>query len=127
MYCCLLVAFLCAQLVAMFRRWGQYVGLVAADDWSDGSTLAADIKAYLARPLVRKIVLTSLLVECAALGGWLWVDHRVHAYELIDQGIGIVTGNPVAYVTLCDSDGKVTRIRWDEDSIAVLNSGQTAS
>ena len=93
MACCLIVAFLFAQFVEMLRRWGMYWGVVAVPDGAVVETVYTRIAAWFALPEVRRAIAVLIVIECGAIGSWVYYGHGAHLAGIARQG--------VSYAQLC--------------------------
>lgn len=106
MACCVLAAFLVAQLVALLRRWGIFWGVVRPQADEDGSRTALRwLRARVARPRVRRALAIAVAFEIGAAGTWLYAAHGSHLYRLADEGVSRLRGERVIYVGYCTPDG----------------------
>ena len=59
-------------------------------------------------------------VEAIAVGGWAYVVHGTHLYQLGDEAVGRLTGHPVVYAPACNPQqrGGFVRLVLDRDARA---------
>ncbi len=119
MACCIIAAFILAQIMATVRRWGVFWGLVKPVEGEDADTIYRRIWLWLARPTVRKVVMALMLVEISAFGSWLYLAHGTHLYQLADQTMGTMRGQTIVYAGVCDRAGqdRMTRIVFEDGHV----------
>ena len=109
------------------RGWGWARSGDEALDFSDADegeeaaeTLLGRLRAWLARPRVRAAVFALAAVEAIAVGGWAYVVHGTHLYQLGDEAVGRLTGHPVVYAPACNPQqrGGFVRLVLDRDARA---------
>lgn len=88
MACCIIAAFIIAQIMAMFRRWAMFWGFVPVPADEPSETIFTIMRRWFSRPAVRGAFVALLLVESAVLGTWLYRDHRHHIMEIAGFGSG---------------------------------------
>jgi hypothetical protein len=101
MSCCILAAFLLAQCAATLRRWGRFLGLVAPAPDAPNDTLYARVRAYAARPAVRRLVIVAVLVEAGVVTSWLALEHRDHVNEFAARTLAVLRGEPAPGTVIC--------------------------
>lgn len=111
MACCILAAFILAQIMAMVRRWGIFWGVVKPVEGEDADNVYQRIKAWFALPKVRAAVFAIAAIEFAAFGSWVYLEHGEHLYRLGDQAAARMRGDRVVYAGVCAPDGKDRMIR----------------
>lgn len=111
MACCILAAFILAQIMATVRRWGIFWGVVKPVEGEDADNVHRRIKAWFALPKVRAAVFAIAAIEFAAFGSWVYLEHGQHLYQLGDQTAARMRGERVIYAGVCASDGKDRMIR----------------
>lgn len=111
MACCVIAAFLLAQIVAMVRRWGIFWGVVRPVDGEDATTALSVTLAWLRRPQVKRAVFALGAVELALFSGWVYTAHGTHLYQLGDQTLGSIRGEHIVYAGACGPDGKDHAVR----------------
>lgn len=110
MACCVIAAFIVAQIVATLRRWGMFWGVVAIPEGETVTTIYARMRARMAAPRVRAAVFAVIVLETAGLSTWVYVEHGEHLVELADIGWGRLKGQDVIYANMCGKSGQ-TRLR----------------
>ncbi len=120
MACCLLAALIFAQILATVRRWGIFWGVVKPREWENPETVLNRIGTWFARPSVKRAVFAVAAVELAVLGGWVYVAHGTHFYQLGDQALGRMRGETIVYSGICGRDGRDRTVR------IVLSQGRSA-
>ncbi|MES2492897.1 MAG: hypothetical protein V4579_06400 [Pseudomonadota bacterium] len=123
MACCIIAAFILAQIMETLRRWGVFWGVVRPLEGEAADTLYHRARAWFARPRVRAAVMAVVVVELAALGSWVYVAHRTHLYRLADQTAGSLRGQTIVYAGTCDRTGqeRVTRIVLQDGHVMARN------
>ena len=119
MACCIVAAFILAQIMATLRRWGVFWGLVTPVEGEDADTIYRRMRLWLSQPRVRAAVMALVMVEIAAFGSWVYVAHGTHLYRLADQTVGSLRGQTIVYAGTCDRTGqdRVTRIVFEDGHI----------
>lgn len=105
MACCLLAAFLLAQAMATLRRWGMFWGIVRVPQGDVADTLAARLRGWFARPLVRRTAFALIVVELLSVGSWAYLRHGDHIAQLADIGWSRLHGEHVVYADMCGRNG----------------------
>lgn len=120
MACCVIAAFLVAQLVAMLRRWGMFWGVVAVPEGEVVDTAWSTVRGWLDRPRVRIAVTILALVELGFVANWIYFEHGTHIYQIADQTMSAFRGEQVVYVGRCvpgDEDRMVRIVLADAGKV----------
>ena len=114
MACCVIAAFLFAQLMAMVRRWGMFWGLVPVPEGETADTLLAWMRRTLRRPAVRAAFASALAFELVAASAWVYVQHGSHLARLADISWSYLHGEQVVYAEACGPNRPGgMRLVWD--------------
>lgn len=111
MACCLVAALILGQILATIRRWGIFWGVVSPHEWENPESVFNRMAAWFARPRVKRAVFAVAAIELAVLGGWVYVAHGTHLYQLGDQALGSLRGEQIVYAGVCTRDGKDRLVR----------------
>lgn len=111
MACCVIAAFLLAQIVAMVRRWGIFWGVVRPVEGEVATTALSVTLAWLARPKVKRAVFALGAVELALFSGWVYTAHGTHLYQLGDQTLASFRGERIVYAGVCGPGGEDRALR----------------
>lgn len=108
MACCILAAFLIAQMMATFRRWGIFWGVVRPTEDDDPiDTAYTRVLHFLRRPAMRRAMVGLVALEAATVGTWLYTDHREHIVQLADVAWSSLQGEEVIYASQCGPNSKL--------------------
>jgi hypothetical protein len=111
MACCVLAAFLIAQMWATLRRWGVFWGIVPRMETDAAETVFTRIRDVLATPRAKIVVAGLLAAELVTVGGWVYTRHGTHIYQIADQSWSALHGQHVVYVGLCKPNGSDGSVR----------------
>lgn len=111
MTCCIIAMLIIAHVTAMIRRWGMFWGLVRIPEGVEIDTAWQRLMRWLARPGVRMAMAALIALETAAVGGWLYVEHGAHIYQIGDTALGRVRGETIVYSQVCGPDGESRTVR----------------
>jgi len=111
MACCILAAFLIAQVMATLQRWGMFWGIVAVPEGEVVETAYSTVQAWLRRPRVRLAVAVVALVELGGVANWVYFYHGAHFYRIADETLSAVQGERVVYVGICGPGGEDRMVR----------------
>lgn len=106
MACCLIAAFLVAQMMAMLRRWAVFWGLIPVPQGEVADTVFTRLSVWLRRPRVRIGIVALLAAELVGVGGWLYSAHGAHIVQLADIGWSRLHGQHVVYADMCGMQGE---------------------
>ena len=105
MACCVIAAFLIAQLVAMVRRWGIFWGVVSPQAHEDNGNVLGWLRARFASRGARRGLAVALMLEMGIAATWVYTAHGAHLYRLADEGVARLQGRRVVYIGLCTPNG----------------------
>jgi hypothetical protein len=106
MACCVIAAFLVAQMMAMFRRWAVFWGLMPVPEGEVADTVFTRMAGWLRRPRVRMAIGALLLVELAGVGSWIYLEHGTHIAQIADIGWSRLHGQHIVYADMCGPHGE---------------------
>ncbi len=125
MACCIIAAFILAQIMETVRRWGVFWGVVRPQEGEEADTIYRRVWRWFARPRVRAAMMAVVLVEFAAFGSWVYVAHGTHLYRMADQTVGSMRGQTIVYAGTCNRSGadRLTRIVLQDGPAMARNPG----
>jgi hypothetical protein len=104
MMCCVIAAFLFAQVMAMVRRWGIYWGVVRPDEnEEDLPTLGKSLRALFAKPAFRTAIIAVALIEIGSASIWLYSDHRDHIAQIGRSAFSLGTALQTGEIKICSA------------------------
>jgi hypothetical protein len=111
MACCLIALMLFAQCMATLRRWGAFWGLVPVPEGIEYDSVYVRAGRWMSRPEVRIAVAAVVAIELAALGSWIYADHRDHIAMIAAHGWQRVTGHKALDAPICRGSDRSNRVR----------------
>jgi len=105
MACCIVAAFLVAQLMALLRRCGVFWGLLPTPAGEVADTAYTRLAAWARKPAIRPAIAAALALELGAGGAWLYVEHGRHIAKEADIAGSWLCGEWAAIAAACSETG----------------------
>ena len=121
MLCCMIAALIMAHITAIVRRWLVFLGLARPQPGEASHTVFSRISAWMRRPRVKRVVTAVVALDLVVGGIWVGVAHGAHLYRLGDQAVGVMRGEQIQYVGICDKSGKDRMMRVAIDSSGAVS------